>query len=116
MALYPDKYFIISVGVKTPLQSLTSNFDDYFSSPWVINKKVYYWDIETTHPDSARRVSAAEFDPDKKNISSLYIQNDFVDTDDSNYFGYPFLKNDTIYFYFGENGVKKFSPDFKPYN
>jgi hypothetical protein len=109
-------YFVIKNGAKQKLNTLVSDFSDYFSSPWVLNGKIYFWQIKTINRDSASVVSAAEYNPATKTLNTHFIKNDFIETDDPGYFTSPFLKNDTIYFYFGENESKKFSADFKPYN
>jgi hypothetical protein len=107
-------YLLITNSQKISLKTLAPSFDDYFSSPGVINNKIYYWQIDKQQSDN--KISAAEYDPASKSTKSFYLFNDGVETDDSGYFPNPYLKNDTIYFDNGNEKVKKFSKDFKPYN
>lgn len=109
-------YFMVANGAKKKLNALLPDLDEYFSSPWVINGKIYYWQIKTVNPDSAKVISAAEYDPAKKSVKNHFVKKDYIESDDPGYFPNPYLKKDTIYFYFGENEQKKFSTDFKPYN
>ncbi|HEY2583451.1 MAG TPA: hypothetical protein VGI43_16685, partial [Mucilaginibacter sp.] len=43
LALEEGNFFLIIDHNKTSFNSLASNFDDYFSSPNVINQKIYFW-------------------------------------------------------------------------
>lgn len=111
-----DAYRILTNGKKQDLSTLAPDFSDYFSSPYIINNKIYYWQIKKIDTTGNNSISAAEYDPLTKKTISHYLFNDYIETDDSGYFGYPYLKNDTIYFDAGADKIKKISKDFKLYN
>jgi hypothetical protein len=108
-------YTIITNSTKELLNKLTPDFDDYYSSPSVINHRVYYWEIKKLDTTGRIKVSAAEFDPIKKTTKSHFIMDDVLETDDNGYYPMPYLKNDTIYFDAGKK-ILKVSKDFKLYN
>ena len=109
-------YLLIDHGKKQNMINIALGFDSYFSSPSVINDKIYYWQLIRGHAAKAYKVSAAEYNPLTKALKSYYIEDNPIDTDDNGYFRSPYLKNDTIYFEGGYGKVKKFATDFKPYN
>jgi hypothetical protein len=109
-------YTIISNAKKELLTNMTPDFDDYFSSPSAINGNIYYWQIKKIDSSGQIKVSAAEFDPITKQTKSLFLMNDYLETDDSGYFPQPYSNKDTIYFNAGKDKIIKFSKDFKSYN
>ncbi len=109
-------YIIVINGKKQYLNKLIRDFDDYFSSPSVIDHKIYFWQLKKLDKDGKISVSAAEYNPVSKSLKSSYIKNDIIETDDSGYFPYPYLKEDTLYFDAGKDKLMKFSKDFKAYN
>jgi len=109
-------YIVIDNGQKTQLSKLLSDFDRNFSSPTVINKKVYYWHLNSVDSLGALKVSAAQFDPISKQTKRYYLFNDTLQTDNTGYFAAPYIKHDTLYFENEKGNIKKFSKDFKPYN
>ena len=108
-------YFIVRNGEKKQLNNLVQDFDDYFSSPYVIGNKIYFWQLKTLDKNGKKKISAAEYNPITKTLKSYYIKDDYLETDDSGYFPYPYSKNDTIYFDAGEAKLMKYSKEFKPY-
>ncbi|HEY4325790.1 MAG TPA: hypothetical protein VGN20_17480 [Mucilaginibacter sp.] len=109
-------YTIFSNGKKELLNTLTPDFDDYFSSPAIINQHIFYWKIKRIDSTGKIAVSAAEFDPITRKTRSFYLLEDYLETDDDGYFPRPYIKNDTIYFDAGKNKLMRFSKDFKIYN
>lgn len=112
----PDHYIIVADNRNELLNNLTPDFDDYFSSPAIVDHRIYYWRIKKIDSADHIRVSAAEYDPATKKTYDHFIMNDILETDDGGYFPQPYSKNDTIYFMAGDDKLKKFSKDFKPYN
>jgi hypothetical protein len=109
-------YTVVRKDKKELLNKLTRYFDDYYSSPSVINHRIYYWQIKKIDTNGKIRVSAAEYDFTTKRTNDQFIMNDILETDDSGYFPSPYQKNDTIYFDAGKNKLMKYSKDFKRYN
>ncbi|HAL80939.1 MAG TPA: hypothetical protein DCO83_00880 [Mucilaginibacter sp.] len=116
LSLDIGRYLMIINNSKVALKNLSEKFDDYFSSPEVINHKIYYWQINPKDSTGKVGISAAEYDPAKKTTKSHFIMDGVLDTDDSDYFPLPYTKNDTIYFDAGKDKLMKFSKDFKSYN
>ncbi|MBV8388236.1 MAG: hypothetical protein JO080_00395 [Mucilaginibacter sp.] len=116
LMLQEGNFFLITNNKKTAFNSLTTSFDDYFSSPNVINQKIYFWKLDKIDTVGTLKVSAAEFDPSTHKTKSLFLLNDVLDTDDSNNFPLPYIKNDTIYFDAGKDKLIKFSKTFQSYN
>nr|WP_294941285.1 hypothetical protein [uncultured Mucilaginibacter sp.] len=110
------EYKLLTGGKKQDFSTLAPNFSDYFSSPYVIKNKIYYWQIKKIDTAGNNSISAAEYNPVTKKTISHYLFNDDIGSDDSGYFWYPYLKKDTIYFQDGKEKVSKFSKEFKPYN
>ena len=116
LMLQEGNFFLITSNKKTAFNNLTSSFDDYFSSPNVINQKIYFWKLDKIDTVGTLKVSATEFDPFTRKTKSYFLLNDVLETDDSNNFPLPYIKNDTIYFDAGKDKLMKFSNDFKAYN
>ena len=114
--LQPDAYMLIKGNNKTKLSSILSHFDDNFSSPGIINGKIYFWQLERTDSTGFMKVFAAEYDPLSKHIRSIFLLIDDPETDDSNYFTMPYSKNNMIVFTIDEKKKWKFSSDFKLIN
>ncbi|WPV01035.1 hypothetical protein SNE26_04555 [Mucilaginibacter sp. cycad4] len=110
------KYVVTVNGNKQLLSTLVPDFNDYFSSPSVINGNIFYWQIKQKDTTGNNRVSAAKFNPVTKKTNAYYLVDDYIETDDANYFAAPYLKNDTIYFNGENNKLRKFTKDLKPYN
>lgn len=110
------KYLLITNNHKSTLKELIPDFDDYFSSPAVINLRIYYWQIKKIDTAGKYKILAAEYSPLKKETKNYYLKDDYIETDDSGYFPQPYSKNDTIYFDAGKDKLTKFSKDFKRYN
>ena len=109
-------YILFKSGKKEHLNKLTQDFDDYFSSPSVLDGKICYWQIKKLDSTGSIKVSAAQFDPVTHTTISHYLLNDVLETDDSGYFSQPYQKNDTIYFDAGKDKLMKFSKAFQSYN
>jgi hypothetical protein len=109
-------YIVVVNGNKHLLSTLVPDFNDYFSSPSVINGNIYYWQIKKIDTTGNNRISAAKYDPVIKKTENYYLVDDYIETDDANYFAAPYFKNDTIYFDGENNKLKKFTKDLKPYN
>lgn len=116
LMLQEENFFLIINNKKTAFNNLTSGFDDYFSSPNVISKKIYFWKLDKIDTVGTLKVSATEFDPFTRKTKSYFSLNDALETDDSNHFPQPYLKNDTIYFDAGKDKLMKFSKSFQSYN
>ncbi|MBK0380958.1 hypothetical protein [Mucilaginibacter segetis] len=110
------EYKILTNGKKQKFSDIAPDFNYYFSSPYIINNKIYYWQIKQVDSSGINEISAAEYDPSTKNTRSHFIQKDFIETDDNNYFPYPYIQNDTIYFDTGRGKQMKFSKDFNLLN
>jgi hypothetical protein len=108
-------YIIVKNNTKQDLNKLIENFNEYFSSPSVIEHKIYFWQLKKLDTTGKTSVSAAEYDPVNKTLKSHYVKNDFIETDDNGYFPNPYLKKDTIYFDGGQGKLMKYSREFKPY-
>ena len=111
----PVGYKIVKGDQTILFNKLTPDFDDWFSSPAIINKKVYYWQIRRIDSMGSVRVSAAEFDPKSQTTRSHYLLTDTLETDDQGYFPLPILNKDTIYFH-ADKKLMKFSKNFESYN
>ena len=109
-------YHLVKDGKIRGLSKLAPGFDSYFSSPNVINKKIYYWQLKKQASTELYNILAREFDPLTGKSESKFLFVDGVETDDAGYFANPYLKNDTIYFAVTDKQQYKFSPSFKPYN
>jgi hypothetical protein len=116
LALEEYKYTLMMNKKEYPLEGLIHNFDNYYSSPEVINGEICFWELEKIDTTGKIRVSAAEFNPITNKTTDDYLFNDYLETDDSGYFPSPYLKNDTIYFDGGKSKLTKFSKEFKRYN
>jgi len=116
LMLQEGNFFLITNDKKTAFNNLTSGFDDYFSSPSVINRKIYFWSLDKIDTVGTLKVSATEFDPFTRKAKSYFLLNDILETDDSNHFSLPYIKNDTIYFVAGKDKLMKFSKTFQSYN
>jgi hypothetical protein len=114
LTLEEGKFFLITNNSKTALNGLTPNFDDYFSSPNVINRKIYFWQLEKIDTTGTLKVSATEFDPISHKTKSYFLLNDVLETDDSNYFPLPFVEKDDIIFTMDGKKKWKFSTEFNP--
>ncbi|QQL51034.1 hypothetical protein [Mucilaginibacter ginkgonis] len=109
-------YVITDKNIKKRLKDIAPNFDNYFSSPSVINGNIYYWQHTKSDSIGKEKIFASKLDLATRQTKSIYLYDDDMGTDDSGYFLDPYLKNDTIYYYGGDDKIKKFSVDFKPYN
>jgi len=108
-------YVILSGEKKTRISDINREFDDYFSSPQVINNKIYFWAIKKLDSSGRIQVSAAQFDPNSNSTENHYLMNDILETDDGGYYPPPILKKDTICFVFSKKKQWKFSPSFNLY-
>jgi hypothetical protein len=117
LAMDTDKYFLITGDTKKEFNTMSPNFDDYFSSPNVINSKVYYWalDRSDTVGNKPYKISAVQYDPVDKKSRTEFLFADYLETDNSGHFANPYIKKDTIYFYQTDKNVWKLSPDFNLY-
>ena len=113
LVLTRDKYLLINGTTKTEFNSMVPSFDDYFSSPGVINKLVCFWQLEKLDSVGALKVSAAEYNPLTRKTQLHFLLNDTLETDNSNYFCQPFEKNNKLIFIGGNEKQWKFSKDFK---
>lgn len=109
-------YILTVNGRKQNLSKLIPDFNDYFSSPSVINGKIYYWQIKKIDTTGNNSISAAQYDPVTKETINHYLVNDYIETDNAGYFAAPYIQNDTIYFDGENNKLKKFTKDLKLYN
>ncbi|MDR6943086.1 hypothetical protein [Mucilaginibacter pocheonensis] len=109
-------YILTLNGKKQNLSKLIPDFNDYFSSPSVINGKIYYWQIKKIDTTGNNSISAAQYDPVTKETMNHYLVNDYIETDNADHFAAPYIKNDTIYFDGENNKLKKFTKDLKLYN
>jgi len=116
LLLQEGNFLLITNNKKTAFNNLISSFDDYFSSPNVINQKIYFWKLDRIDTIGTLKVSATEFDPFTRKTKSYFLLNDTLETDDSNHFPSPYFKNDTIYFDAGKDKLIKFSKTFQSYN
>jgi len=114
LTLQEGNYFLITNNNKTSFTSLASDFDDYFSAPNVINRKIYFWKLEKIDTVGTLRVSATEFDPLTNKTKSYFLLNDVLETDDSNYFQLPYPEKDNIVFTIDGKKKWKFSSEFNP--
>jgi len=112
----PGNYTLISSLSKSLLVNRSPLFDNYFSSPTIINGRIYYWPIKQIDSTGKIKVYAAEFDPRSNKCVKYFVMDDILETDDSGYLPLPYMENDTIYFEATTNKKMKFSKDFKPYN
>lgn len=110
------KYVLISGDKKQELVTMAIDFDNYFSSPGIINGKIYYWQIKQQKPNDLNKIFAAEYNPTSHSTKAYYLFDDDMGTDDVGYFPNPYLKNDTIYFDAGKYKLMKFSKTFQSYN
>jgi hypothetical protein len=109
-------YILLELDNKQKLISLTSNFDNYFSQPSIIDHKIYFWQINRPDNTSPAKVSAAMYDPVTSKTISYYIEDNPMDFDDPGYFGIPYEKSDTIFFEDGQRRMVKLSKDLKRFN
>ncbi|WP_426586452.1 hypothetical protein [Mucilaginibacter sp. R-33] len=109
-------YIMVVNGKKQNLSAFITDFNDYFSSPSVINGNIYFWQIKKIDTTGNNSISAAKYDPVTKKTTNYYLVDDYIETDDANYFSAPYFKNDTIYFDGENKKLRKFTKDFKPYN
>jgi hypothetical protein len=116
LSLDENDYMVVKKGKKTAFHKIAKRFNDYFSSPNVINNKVYYWQLVETGTNQPYQISAAEYDPISKKTTRRFLINEDMGTDDSGYFPMPYQKKDTIYFDFGNSKVWQFSQSFKMYS
>lgn len=105
-------YLVVSNKNKTNLSNLARHFDDYYSSPSVIDGKIYYWQLEKTDAQDTQKVFAAAYNPETKQTKSFFLINDAIETDDSNYFTAPFTKKDSVIFTIEGKKKWEFSKDF----
>ncbi len=110
------RYILIAKEKKQHIAKLATDFNDGFSSPQVINGKVYFWQIKKQKSSELNKILAAEYDPINNKTKNYYLFNDDISSDDRGYFPIPYLKNDTIYFNMRNNRITKFSKTFKAYN
>jgi hypothetical protein len=113
LSLVPVAYFVVNEGHKTKFSNLVADFDKNFSSPRVINGKVYYWQLQRLDTLDNFKVSAAEFDPATHLTKNFFLLNDAAETDDTNYFGGPYPQKNTIVFQMDEKRKWTFTNDFK---
>ncbi|WP_183561179.1 hypothetical protein [Mucilaginibacter sp. SP1R1] len=109
-------YILVVNGKKQNLSKLTPDFNNYFSSPSVINGKIYFWQIKKIDTAGNNSISAAQYNPVTQKTIAHYLNNDYIETDDAGYFAAPYLKNDTIYFDGANDKLTKFNKDLKLYN
>ena len=112
LALVDGSFILVANNNKASFSSLASNFDDYFSSPSVINQKIYFWKLEKIDTVGTLKVSATEFDPLTRQTKSHFLLNDVLETDDSGYFPSPYFEKDSIIFSLDEKKKWKFSTAF----
>jgi len=109
-------YVVNTNGKKQSLEDLTNGFDDNFSSPFVINDKIYFWQINRKS-STIRKIFAAEYDPKTGVTKNSYLLKDKIGAEGAEYLRGPYLTKDTIYFDFSDEKKYKFSSkDFKRYN
>lgn len=109
-----DHFILYEKNEKKSIKDFTRNFNDYFSSPSLINNKIYFWGMELY--DSAKyiyKVYASELDLISKKSKHHLIFEDEIATDNKGYFPAPSLKKDKIVFQFDENQKWYFSKEFK---
>lgn len=109
-----DDYILLENDIKTPINTITKDFDDYFSSPSFIENKIYFWGMKLS--DSTKyiyKVYASELDLISKKSKHHLIFEDEIATDNKGYFPAPSLKNNKIVFQFDENQKWYFSKEFK---
>lgn len=101
---------------KKVLKKLSPGFDDYFSSPSVIQKKIYFWQLsKTDSSDVLYNISAAEYNPETSTTKQHFLFKDSVATDLREYFPAPVLSRAEIRFNFKKQNWN-FNTDFLPIN
>ncbi|MXV15141.1 hypothetical protein [Hufsiella ginkgonis] len=98
----------------TKLSSVAENLNDYFSSPAVINDKLYYWQLLSRGEHGPFDVHAAEFDIATRKTTSRFLMKNDAGTDYSGYFSTPYLENNQVIFAFDEKQTWKFNSGFNP--
>jgi hypothetical protein len=110
----PGQYLLIEASArKSAVGKLAPNFDDYFSSPSVIENKIYYWSLQLLDSVGSYHVSAAQFNPTDGKVKFSHLFDDNIATDYRYYFAPPELKGDRIRFYLNDNQNWSFTRDFK---
>ena len=106
-------YIFLNGNNKQKLTSLTNNFDNYFSQPSIIDRKIYFWQINRPSNTLPAKVYAAMYDPVTTKTISYYIEDNPTDFDDQGYFEMPYSKNDTVFFEDGQRRIIKLSKDLQ---
>ncbi len=84
-----DSYILFKSGEKMFLKNMLENFDDWFSSPAVINGYFLYWGIKRENKSKYMTVYAMRFDLNRNRTDSIFLYSDFIKTDDPGYFYRP---------------------------
>ena len=105
-----DYIVIQSTGKKINVSKLAPDFG-WFASPSIISGFVYYWQVNKSNQQY--RVSAARFDPKTGKTKSLYLFNDYIETDDGGYFQQAESEKGSVIFTSPTGKEYAFSPDFK---
>lgn len=108
-------YILSQEHKNVSLSNTVKDFHFYFSSPYPINEKIYFWQLKEVGNDGNYKIYAAEYNPTKNTSNASYLKTDYIETDDAGYFPNPYAIKDTIYFALNDSLIWKFSPSFKPY-
>lgn len=83
---------------RTPLKQFVPHLDDYFSSPTVIDNRLYYWGLLPTEEDRKYRLMAMRYHFTSGKLDSTFLAIEPVETDDRGYLSEPVrIKNEIHY-------------------
>lgn len=109
------KHFILfENNEKKLIKDLTSNFNDYFSSQSLIDKKLYFWGMELSDSvNSTYKIYASELNLISKANNKHLLFVDAIATDNRGYFCPPSLINNKIVFQVDTNQKWIFNKNFE---
>ena len=95
---------LLHAGRRRALKTLLPHFSDYFSSPAVIDRALFYWGLE---PDPASRAGhyqlwAVRYDFPTARRDSLALGSVTMETDDRGYLTAPFREGPEVIYRMGE--------------
>jgi hypothetical protein len=97
-------YIVYKQGKKSLLRKSLSFFDDWFSSPSIINGRIYYWGLKHQNNSDSLSIYAMRYNFLNGKTESLILFTDLLETDNPGFFYPPILDKRGYRFQFEYKG------------